>query len=289
APLSHFNIDDSYGYCDGDDPVVVVPLFKYEGFWALRKVPAGAAVYTADGLRILSGEELVEEGVEGPTYPRSVAITQRKAYNSGGGWGSWISDRYGYDLTDKDTEDANAGNTSEFTLIGDDGTMQYVTPLVPKGTSQSITAVSSVPAQQGVEGGNGLTITTSPDLGSTSTITTAIKESSVQVDNSWATRWASGMSVYEILPGKDGHWVASIGQGQAVSYRADIAPDGTVVVTNADTGATSESASEAEGEAEELSGTASSGKPLSEMSDAELLETIRQATEELQEREAEAG
>src|SRR5699024_11681024 len=130
APLAHYDTEDAYGYCDGEDPTIVVPLFKYEGFWALKKVPAGAAVYTTDGLRVLSGEELVEEGVEGPTYPRSVAITQRKAYNSGGGWGSWISDRYGYDLTDKDTEDANAGNTSEFTLIGDDGTMQYVTPLV---------------------------------------------------------------------------------------------------------------------------------------------------------------
>lgn len=285
APLSHFNGDDAYGYCDGDDPVVVVPLFKYEGFWALRKVPAGAAVYTADGLRILSGEELAEEGVEGPTYPRSVAITQRKAYNSGGGWGSWISDRYGYDLTSKDAEDSNAGNTSEFTLIGDDGEMQYVTPLVPKGTSQSITAVSSVPAQQGAEGGNGLTITTSPDLGSTSTITTAIKESSVQGDSSWTTRWSAGMGVYEILPGKDGHWVASIGQGQAVSYRADIAPDGTVVVTNADTGASSDSP--AKDDAPE--GTASSGKPLSEMTDKELLDTIQQATEELQKRESEGS
>lgn len=287
APLAHYDTEDAYGYCDGEDPTIVVPLFKYEGFWALKRVPAGAAVYTSEGLRVLSAEELVEEGIQGPTYPRSVAEVQRKAYNSGGGWTSWISDRYGYDLTDKDAEDSNEGNTSEFTLIAGDGTMQYVTPLVPKGTSQSITAVSSVPAQQGAEGGNGLTITTSPDLGSTSTITTAIKESSVQGDNSWTTRWSSGMSVYEILPGQDGHWVASIGQGQAVSYRADIAPDGTVVVTNADTGATSESAPEAEGE--EPSGSASSGKPLSEMSDKELLDTIQQATEELQKREGEGS
>ena len=285
APLAHYDTEDAYGYCDGEDPTIVVPLFKYEGFWALKKVPAGAAVYTSDGLRVLSAEELAEEGVQGPTYPRSVAEVQRKAYNSGGGWTAWISDRYGYDLTDKDAEDANAGNTSEFTLISGDGEMQYVTPLVPKGTSQSITAVSSVPAQQGTEGGNSLTITTSPDLGSTSTITTAIKESSVQGDNSWTTRWSSGMGVYEILPGQDGHWVASIGQGQAVSYRADIAPDGTVVVTNADTGASSDNP--AKDDAPE--GTASSGKPLSEMSDKELLDTIQQATEELQKREAEGS
>lgn len=285
APLAHYDTEDAYGYCDGDDPAIVIPLFKYEGFWALKKVPAGAAVYTSDGIHVLSGEELAEEGIQGPTYPRSVAEAQREAYNSGGGWGSWISDRYGYDLTDKDDEDSNAGNTSEFTLISGDGTMQYVTPLVPKGTSQSITAVSSVPAQQGAEGGNSLTITTSPDLGSTSTITTSIKESSVQGDNSWTTRWSSGMGVYEILPGQDGHWVASIGQGQAVSYRADIAPDGTVVVTNSDTGSTSDNP--AKGDAPE--GTASSGKPLSEMSDKELLDTIQQATEELQKREAEGS
>lgn len=99
-------------------------------------------------------------------------------------------------------------------------------------------------------------------------------------DNAWTTRWASGMSVYEVLPGKDGKWIASIGQGQAVSYRAEITPEGAVTVTNTE----SKSAPE-----DEESVTVESDKPLAEMSDSELLTLIQQATEELQEREANAG
>ena len=281
-PFAHWDSDDAYGYCDGEDPVVVVPLWKYEGFWLTKRVADGAAIYTADGVEILSADELVDDGIEGPTYPRSLAEIQRKAINAGGSLGDWLGSRYGYDGTEKDEEDANEGNTTEFTLMNDDGVMSYVTPLTPKGSSQSITAVSVVPAQQG-RGKPEIVVNTSTDLGSTSTVTTAIKESSVSGDSAWTTRWASGMSVYEILPGADGHWVASIGQGQAVSYRADIAPDGSVTVTNSETGQTS--AGKGEGNEDGESVTVEGDKPLSEMTDAELLDRIEKATAELQERE----
>lgn len=282
-PFAHWNSDDAYGYCNGEDPVVVVPLWKYEGFWLTKRVADGAAVYTADGVEILSADELVDDGIEGPTYPRSLAEIQRDALNAGGSLSDWLGSRYGYDGTEKDDEDANEGNTTEFTLMDDEGVMSYVTPLTPKGSSQSITAVSVVPAQQG-HGKPEVVVNTSTDLGSTSTVTTAIKESSVSGDNAWTTRWASGMSVYEILPGADGHWVASIGQGQAVSYRADIAPDGSVTVTNSETGQTS-SGSKDEGDEDGESVTVEGDKPLSEMTDAELLDRIEKATTELQERE----
>lgn len=301
---AHYDKDDAYGYCQGADPVIVVPLWKYEGFLNPRKVPDGAAVYTTDGLRILSAKQLVSEKIQGPTYPRSVAVKQREALNAGSGLSDWWGSRYGYDPTTKTqdakdsgdeqseedkeaVDDANAENATEFTMISTDGQMQYVTPLTPRGSSESIVAISAIPAQQGTDAG--IILNTSTDLPATSTIETAVKESSVNGDDSWATRWSSGMGVYEILPGQDGHWVASIGQGQAVSYRADIAPDGTVVVTNSVTGQSSntpDTGAETEAPAEEQpTGTASSGKPLSEMTEAELLETIQKATEELQKRE----
>lgn len=281
-PLAHWDSDDAYGYCNGDEPVIVVPLWKYEGFWLTKRAADGAAVYTADGVEILSADELVEEGIEGPTYPRSLAEIQRKAINAGGSLGDWWGSRFGYDSTEKDDEDANEGNTTEFTLMDDEGVMSYVTPMTPKGSSQSITAVSVIPAQQGYDPAK-IVVNTSTDLGSTSTVTTAIKESSVSGDNAWTTRWASGMSVYEILPGADGHWVASIGQGQAVSYRADIAPDGSVTVTNSETGQSSTGKDDEKKDSDSV--TVEGDKPLSEMSEAELLERIEQATTELQERE----
>lgn len=275
APFAHWDADDAYGYCEGDEPVIVVPLYGYEGFWSVTRVPQGAAVYRPSGLEVLSAQELVEAGIEGPTYPRSLAEIQRKAINAGGSLGQWWGSKYGYDLTDTDAEDANAQNPSEFTLVArDSGEVSYVTPLTPRGSSQSMTALSLVSAVQQGEGRATLTVNTATDLPATSTLVTAIKESSVQGDSSWATRWSAGMGVYEILPGKDGHWVASIGQGQAVSYRADIFPDGRVSIVNVETGAASAPAT-----------TVDAGRPLSQMTEAELLDLIQEAVQELEKRQ----
>lgn len=280
APLAHWNTDDAYAYCAGDEPVVVVPLWEWDGFLWATKVPNGAAIYSSEGVQILSAEELVEEGIEGPTYPRTVAERQRDTINSGGSLADYWGKRYGYETTSKDSEDTNGENNTEFTLVTTGGEMMYVTPLTPRGSSQSITAVSEIPAQQSEHGREEIRINTSTDLPATSTIMTNIKESSVDGDNAWTTRWASGMSVYEVLPGKDGKWIASIGQGQAVSYRAEITPEGAVTVTNTERKSAPE---------DEESVTVESDKPLAEMSDSELLTLIQQATEELQEREANAG
>ncbi|QRZ62427.1 hypothetical protein [Rothia sp. ZJ932] len=284
APLAHFDEDDAYGYCtDDNQPLIIVPLYSYQGFWNTTTAPNGAALYSKDGVEILTPEQLTEHGIEGPTYPRSLAETQRKSINAGGTLMQWLGSKYGYDLTDTDDEDANAGNPAEFTMISPtDRALEYVSPLTPRGSSQSITAISSVPAQQESTTRAPLTINTSTDLPATSTLVTAIKESSVAGDNAWTTRWSAGMTTYEILPARDGHWAASIGQGQAVSYRADIAPDGRVTVVNSETGQRSQ-------EAEEQSTssiTLDAGKPLNEMSETELLDLIQDATGELQRRQA---
>lgn len=284
----HWNEDDAYGYCSTSGvPTIVVPLFGYEGFWNVTEVPKGAAVYTPDGVQIMTADELDHAGIQGPTYPRSLATKQREAINAGGSLTDWWGSKYGYDLTDaEDDEDTNNENSSEFTLItADTKAVQYATPLTPRGSSESLTAISTVPARQSKNREREpLTINTSPDLAATSTLETSIKESSVHGDNAWTTRWSAGMRVYEILPAQNGHWVASIGQGQAVSYRADIAPDGTVTVVNADTGQSSDSEADGGSKATD-SVTVRGGKPLSEMSEAELLKLMQDATTELQKRE----
>lgn len=285
-PFAHWKNEDAYAYCDDDNnPIVVVPLYAYEGFLVNIQVPDGAAVYTKDGLEILKPEELADKGIQGPSYPRSIAKSQRTSINAGGTLGDWWGYRFGYSLTDKDGDDTNTGNTSEFTLIKNDGQMDYVTPLTPRGTSQSITAVSTIPAQQTNGELAELKVNTSPDMGSTSTVATTIKESSVNGDNAWTTRWASGMAIYEILPAQDGHWAASIGQGQAVSYRADVTPDGVVTVTNSDTGASSAGDEGKKKPGDDDSVSIDTGKPLDQLSDEQLLETIKKATSELQKRQ----
>lgn len=280
---AHFNPDDVYGYCDGDSPKIVIPLYEYDGLWTVTKAPAGVAVYDKTGVKVYDADEVKSLNIQGPTYPRSLASKERESINASGSWSQWIAGNYGYDTTNKDDDDSNGENSTEFTMIDGSGAMDYVTPLTPRGTSQSITATGYVKATQDGSNRNPLIVNKSTQLPATSTLVTSIKESSVNGDSQWATRWSAGMKVYEILPGKEGHWVASIGQGQAVSYRADIAPDGSVTVTNADTGATS-SHSEPSPTAQQ-SATVPGTKPLDQMSDAELLVQIQTATEELQRRQ----
>ena len=280
--LAHFNSSDAYAYCDSDNsPVVVVPLVKYSGIWRVTMEPAGVFVYDKDGGRYLTADEASEEGIDGATYPMEVARKQREAMKAGGSLVQYYSSVYGYDTTEKDVEDANGTNSSEFILTKEDGSVSFVTPLVPRGTSQSIVAISDVPGRQEGSGRLPITVNTSPDLqSSTSTIETKIRESSVKGDVEWTTRWASGMTVYEILPSRDGWWSASVGQGQAVSYRADISPEGDVTVHRTD-GDSADSSPDTSSESVTVSGD----KPLSEMTEADLYNLIDQAVEELKSRE----
>ncbi len=276
-PLLHWDGSDMYGYCKGDKPIVVMPLWKYDGFLVVTKVPAGAAVYDENGLRILSPGELESEKIEGLTYPQSLVTVQRQALGGMGTLQEWFSGSVGYDVTDKDHEDANAENNTEFSLVGTDNTLYSVTPLTPRGSSQSITALMVAPGRQ-VNGDNlKYRIETKVNLAATSTILTNIKSASVAGDMEWTTRWASGMKVYEIVPAQNGHWVASIGLGQEVSYRADIAPDGAITVVKLNSVGTPEATSP--------SVTVTNGKDLASMSNEELLNLIRKAAEELSSRE----
>lgn len=276
-PFLHFDADDRYGYCQDGAPVIVQPLWRWDGFWVSTRVPAGAAVYSASGeLRILSADQLVAEGVDGPTMPRSITSDIRSSLGAIGSFEDWIAGRGGWDGTEKDGEDANAGNASEFTLVGVGGEVSAATPLTPRGSSQSITALYIAPAQQGLPsaaGHSGPVVATGLGLPATSSIENTIRSASVAGDPEWSTRWAAGMTVYEIVPGKDGHWVASIGLGQIVNYRADIAPDGSVSVQRTDGQGASAPTATAEG-----------GKPLSEMTERELVDLIQQAADELERR-----
>lgn len=282
-PFLHYNYDDGYGYCNDGKPVVVMPLWKYEGFWFVKIVPAGAAVYDSDGFRLMDAKQLVKENIEGPTYPQSITNRYRYSLNAANGYGGWFNSTSGYDLTTKDLEDSNAGNASNFSLVDDDGGIHYITPMTPRGDSESITAVFVAPAQQGVGDGK-FRVETGHDLPATSSIETSIRSSNVKGDPSWGSRWADGtrMRVYEIIPFKDGFWVASIGLGQEVSYRAMISPDGEVSVQMLSNEAVGDNENNDSSKVPTV--VVDGGKQMSEMTDEELYQLIKSAVDELENR-----
>lgn len=278
SPLSHWDSDDSYGYCDKENkPVFVQPLWRWSGFWKAIKVPAGVAVYDESGLHLVQGDAL--QAVEGPTFPRSLANEYRNALTASGSRDDSWSKRGGYDTTAKDANDTNEGNSSEFSLLGTDGHLYYVTPLTPRGSSQSLTAVSVVPARQEQWRGK-FRVETKVELPATSSLENSIRATSVAGDPDYVARWNASnqpLRVYEMIPGKNGHWVASIGMGQLVNYRADITPAGEVTVQRLTADGTAS-------EKPQDKVTVNTGKAVDTMTDEELIQVIQQASSELAKR-----
>lgn len=96
-PFSLWHDNDAYGYCDGEDPVVVVPLKTVAGFWpVVTERPDGVALYRGGELTIHAADA-VPADVQGPTYPRSIAEQQRASSLATGTFSDWLFKRAGYD------------------------------------------------------------------------------------------------------------------------------------------------------------------------------------------------
>jgi hypothetical protein len=231
TPLNtYFNFGDSYGYCDGSVPTVVVPIRQLDGGWGATWSAYGVAVLNGETgeLRILTNSDDIAE-IRGPVYPISLAADLRSAYQASDDiWAYWQG-RSGYSTTDSDTNDPNAGNTTEFALAreGKKDSVDFVTPLTPRGESTNIVALGVVDANNMTSGSlNKLTVYKySNTRSANSTVEADIREK-----YSWMPDWASGITVFEIVPAGDGEWVASLGRKQAVVYRAVIKEDGSAIL-----------------------------------------------------------
>lgn len=226
-----FNAGDLYAYCEDGEPRIVVPLKSLDGFWFPTWSAYGAAVY--DGSTGVIDIVTDTSDLPGPVYPISLAATQRSAMNATSDFWDYLFGRSGFETTDGDEGDPNFGNTAEFGLrfLGQrDG--GYVTPLTPRGDSTSIVALSVIDSTTATFGErNPVTVYRYPD-GQSRVANTAIVQS-MKSEYSWMPDWASGLRVFEIVPGADGAWVASLGQSQSVVYRAVIDADGSAVLFDA--------------------------------------------------------
>ena len=233
-PNVAFDTGDAYSYCDNERPVVVVPLKQLSGFWIPTWSSYGVAVYDGDtgDLEILTNTKDVA-AVPGPVYPQSLAVTQRAGLTADGSFGDYFFNRSGYEDTAGDEGDPNGNNRSEFSLRLD-GTDEaaFVTPLTPRGDSTSVIAMGVTDGTTLVSGQrNPLTVYAYPEdatRSANSSVAAALKS-----DYSFMPDWASGLTIFEMVPGVDGTWVASIGQTQSVVYRAVLSADGSAVLYDA--------------------------------------------------------
>lgn len=285
APGTFFAGADTYGYCDGDTPYVVVPLKKLSGFVHVTEVPAGVAVYDGHTGTVEVLDDVKEGDLPGPVYPTSLAATVRSSTQATGTFWDYMFSRAGYESTDGDEGDPNAGNTTEFALrLKDSSEAAYVTPLTPKGSAQTIVAVGVTSSSTTTSGQwntfevHKLTEPRKP--GST-------VDQRLRGDYGDLPEWAAGMKIFEITPLSQTQWVASLGQNQDVSYRVLVNADGSSCLQRADGSAIRCGKATGTSPADPTTGTSpgatvpGSVTELEGMSDTELADLQRQLTDEI--------
>ncbi|GIE77991.1 hypothetical protein Aph02nite_39410 [Actinoplanes philippinensis] len=207
-----FDERDVYVYCDGDTPMVVVPLKRQVGVLTVTERPAGAALYNGRTGQLTITNDTAR--IPGPTYPISLAARQREGTAAVGGFADWWAERGGWDASD---DGANEGNNSEFTLRFTDGTgSAYVTPLTPQGEASSVVAVSTVPTRQNGLGLAPMTVhRLNPTWSSPEAVVALIKAEYRDV-----CCWNSDR-VFEVVPTGGTTWTATIGSEQSIRYRIE--------------------------------------------------------------------
>ncbi len=263
---------DAYGYCDDGTPYAVLPLVSNEGFVFQKRVPWGVAHYNGSTgeLTITQDADEIAE-IPGPTYPITVASAQRNALQSyNGDYWEHFQGLLGWDTV---------GNTEIQLRETETSVAEYFTALQPRGASSSVVAAASVDSRMLKPGSyNELNVVKLPqERAANATISDTIKN-----QYSYMPEFAgSNYQVYEIVPGKDQGWVASVGTDQSVVYRVLIDVTGSkleLIDRNGDTvGGKIDTDENGEPTGVTLEGN------IEDMSEAELLRLLGQISDRLTE------
>lgn len=218
-----FQSSDAYGYCDDETPIIVVPLYQVTGWFHPVNVYYGVATYNgATGDITVTRDEKTIAGIPGPTYPATLAATQRTALAANEGWWEMaVVNTSGYE--------ASSWNT-EVQLAREDGTRgDYITTLTPRGSSKSIVGVSVVQATGGTPGALNPIHVNLFEGGETRASDKNLEQTIRTTYGNIADIANDKLEAFEVTLGADGEWVLTLGRNQSVSYRAYISTDGSDV------------------------------------------------------------
>lgn len=222
-PLTFIHANDSFSVCDGDTPVMYIPVVKMKtnGFTSYD-VPAGVVIYNGKTGAITYEADFKLDGK--PVYPQSIAEAQLNSVRASQGYNDYFFGRAGFETTSQsDEDDVNGSNNGNFALSpADSGKAEYVTPLTPRGASSSVVGIAQSKADT-VE--NGKLNTLIINKYSTSRQAPSTVASNI-VSGVLSGYKSSGLTVFEVIPSIDGGWTASIGKNQNILYRAVISADG---------------------------------------------------------------
>ncbi len=286
-PRFQYNDNDVYGYCDGDEPLIVIPGTK----------TVGADVRTVDqayGLLVIRGSQSGNPSIahvmdakpgdfSGPVYPKRLADEQRESLDWAAGRCWFWEECFGLDTTNVSSQ---VGNSTNFLLKNKtDGRLYWVTPLKPASTdSQTLVAYSVTPADEMTSGQlNQQRIYVMNDgdnrIVNLDDLENVVTDAVRTADPGFFTGDSPGRIV-EFLPVSDTEWQVFAEVGGRVKYRIDVsvgARMGTKLFL-VDDGEAKE-----EGKVNKPSQAATCDTP-SSLSDAELARCIGQLADELKKR-----
>lgn len=222
-PTMHVNESDSFAVCEDGTPMIYTPMTKWKmSGIAPYQVPAGVMVYNGK-----TGELNYHESMEDsklPVYPISLAKKQRESTVASGGYWDNVRKVVGMSASE---DGVNQSNPSEFGLLNRDGNKsQYVTPLVPRGQSQSIIGLSTIDNATTKFGElNPVNIHRygeNKEMLAPSTVVANV------ISNEFDGYKAGELTSYEVIPSNDGLWTVSMGTDQNVLYRISVDRNGVV-------------------------------------------------------------
>lgn len=154
-PLFTYAMNDVWGYCNGDQPIIVIPGTRTSHI-ENRTVLESYGVMTVTGSS--SGNPVIKFYIDvkpgqfpGPVYPVQLVQKQREALGWSAGRVWFWQPPTGFSATDTT---AQSENNADFLLKSKaDGRLYWVTPMKPSNTdSQTLVAYSVTPADELTEG-----------------------------------------------------------------------------------------------------------------------------------------
>jgi hypothetical protein len=153
-PSFQYDDEDIWGYCDGDEPKVVIPGTRQVAFGQRTVLrPAGVLIITGrDGRTRIERRAKVGPGdLPGPAYPLTLVQKQRELSSWAAGERFHNRGGFGFDLTGATTQ---LGNNGVFQLRSKgDGRRYWVSPLVSRESdSEQLIAYGITPADSVTSG-----------------------------------------------------------------------------------------------------------------------------------------
>jgi hypothetical protein len=153
-PKLRWNLNDVWGYCEDDEPVVVVPATA-PTTWKHRTVDTAAGVIEIRGrdgaVHMEHFTEVAPNNYRGPVYPASLVAVQREQTKWTAGRKNMDRFGFGYDASDSEVQ---SGNSAEYLMREkDSGRLVYVTPLTLRSSTSEVFVAYAVTYADEVAGG----------------------------------------------------------------------------------------------------------------------------------------